>query len=124
MPSIILGPNTPSLTVGGQTFLAASAGLSIGRQTLAPGGAPVTTDGMSLAPSGKLVKDLQTMTLSADANGIKETIGGVVIDAPFATGSSARQKGVSSQKLMGSGERLRFSLSHCLVIAMAGLLMV
>ena len=120
LPAITAGPATPMVTVGGQTFLAKSAGFAIGSQTLTPGGAAVTVDGtvVSLGPSGKLVVGGQTTTLPSGGGGVEETVGGVVVDAPIATGSSG------SQEFTGDGVRLRFGLPHCLAIAVAGMVMM
>lgn len=78
------------LTVGGQFFFAKSAGFVIGSQAIVSGGAPVTIDSMvvSLGASGKLVIGSEMTTLPSGGSEVEETIGGVVIDAPIATGSS------------------------------------
>lgn len=126
LPSVTEGPGRPLDTIGGQFFLAASAGFAIGSQTVAPGGTPVTIDGtiISLGPSGKLLIGSQTTELPSGGGGAEETVGGVVVDAPSPTSSSTVGIGGNSQGSTGSGERVRSSLSNCILVAMAGMLMM
>ena len=103
----------PVLTVGGQVFTAAPTGFAIGSQTVAPGGAAVTVGGTAvrLGPSGLLVVGASATTLlSAGVGGARETVGGVVVDAPAPapapTGTGTGMGGGGGVAFTGAGRRV------------------